>query len=184
MVRLNELLKKSEYRKNPRISTSNFDDNDTKLLNNPKAKKKLNDAFLKVPYDFNIYFYDSIKVFGGMYEINDQRLYDRALYNFKQSDFDNNAINVVFVGNDASDKHPITPWVIAHRIGHIIFDYGDNTNSYKTFGAGVPLQKQILKNVWSKFVVILNQGYGIPLTKYIHAQKLKLSNDDPNFLQH
>lgn len=121
-----------------------FPDADRKLLTNPAHIQKIRKKFEKTPYLFNLYFVN--KPSENLYVNKDGKFTDTF-----QTDLENyngfsnikdevkeltgldvvpdpSAITVVFVSNANSiNSVNMTPWMVAHRIGHAMSDafYGD-----------------------------------------------------------
>ena len=102
------------------IEKSSFSSQDQSLIKSERHKEKIIDAFSKVPYKFKIRFegsddfrYDARnvpeilnKISGGAHEESTKRY-----------------ITVILRGNvDSQNRIPITPWILAHKIGHAIAD--------------------------------------------------------------
>lgn len=96
---------------------------DKKLVMHPTAQLKTAKFFEKTPYDFRLFF-SNIPGTGKSAELgaasHDQVrnvLGDAAEQVIAGSE---DAITVVFLGNYGAQKVMITPWIMAHRIGHAI----------------------------------------------------------------
>jgi hypothetical protein len=105
-----------------------FPERDRKLLKHPVHNAKLVKFFSKTPYDFNIIMYNgkqNITVGGeATGEVTDRNKFIELGFDSSIADkvFNNgNAITVVLTKNDSND--PMTPWIIAHRIGHAYDDH-------------------------------------------------------------
>lgn len=96
---------------------------DKKLVTHPTNQLKAAKFFEQTPYDFRLFFSNipgtgKYAEFGKMDPAQLQQvLGDQAQQVIQGSE---NAINVVFVGNSGTGKVMITPWIMAHRIGHAI----------------------------------------------------------------
>lgn len=106
-----------------------FDPTSRRILAHPEVKRLFADKFDNTEYDFDLRFVKSAEasqyVEYGMMSLDDVRK------NLNLPDYEptEDAINVIFTNNVASEKKPLTPWIVAHRIGHVSFasrskDYG------------------------------------------------------------
>ena len=96
---------------------------DKKLVPHPVNQLKTAKFFEQTPYDFRLFF-SNISGTGKYSE------YGKMAPNIVQEVFGENAkqilegsedaITVVFVGNKGDSKVMLTPWMMAHRIGHAI----------------------------------------------------------------
>ncbi len=118
-----------------------FNDSDKKLLNNPKTKTKMIKAFEKTPFDIEVTFIDNQNIKTSDLEKNDdfKNILNRnlgihsdeiTLFGHKFTPKDN-TITVVMTGNVsvASNKIPMTPWTLAHKIGHSFEDSFQNIDT-------------------------------------------------------
>jgi hypothetical protein len=122
-----------------------MEDSDRKAINNPKWRAKLMTQFSKTAEPLNLYImnvvdrtmdhshnYDttdgpqsikktinvsafSISEFAGFYKAHDFE----ANFGFLPPEYQT-AVNVMLMQNDGSDKLPLTPWMVGHRIVHAI----------------------------------------------------------------
>lgn len=93
------------------------------ILTSPAGLKKLEDTFNKIGnWDFNLYFLKDKNAWKYSEEgiVTPDQL--RARLGIEAGkDFplpEGNQITVIFTNNSAAEKVPLTPWTIAHRIGH------------------------------------------------------------------
>ena len=96
---------------------------DKRLVTHPTNQMKTQKFFEQTPYDFRLFF-SNIPGTGKYSEtgpVTPQQLQqmfgDQAQPIIEGSD---DAITVVFVGNSGDSKVMMTPWIMAHRIGHAI----------------------------------------------------------------
>lgn len=110
------------------------------ILNSDVGVRKIQDTFNKVNLaDFALYF---VKQQGGrnhaeVGRVSPEELQQRlGLVYGKDIPENDDAVTVVFTNNSAADRTPLTPWTIAHRIGHA-FDATDrrtgNGSDYRDF---------------------------------------------------
>ncbi len=104
-----------------------WSDSDKHAITHEPTIEKIKQRFLKVPYDFNFYFwqstdpdYDPISNIGV---VNDQwvvsHMGENVLKNLKTVQSPN-SITIVFTGN-MSDEYKInmhSPWIVGHRVAH------------------------------------------------------------------
>lgn len=113
---------------------------DKKLVPHPVNKLKTATFFEQTPYDFRIFFshLSGTKNFAQEFGAADQ---EKVEYTFAKYpgvaeqilQGHENAITIVFMGNSGDDKVMLTPWVMAHRLGHAIqatVSKGDRPRSY------------------------------------------------------
>jgi hypothetical protein len=99
---------------------------DKKLVPHPTNQLKAGQFFEKTPYDFRLFFSN----IPGTGKYSETGVVDAAtIQTMFKSDPDaantilqgsEDAITVVFVGNAGDRKVMMTPWIMAHRIGHAI----------------------------------------------------------------
>lgn len=93
---------------------------DRAILSSPAGVQKIKRLFEKTDAVFNLYFLNSPKAGSEFQE------YGIVTPEFVKEKFDvelpqdNEAISIVFIGNSAAERHMMTGWVIAHRIGHAL----------------------------------------------------------------
>ena len=104
-------------------SNSFSDKRDRELITNPTNIKKLKNFFSNVDEEFNFWFINKkgARKFAETGEVKPEFI--KKEFNINVEDlpnFDEDDINVFFVGNTAAEKVPMTSWTIAHRLGHAI----------------------------------------------------------------
>lgn len=126
-----------------------FRPDDLRAIRNPKWLNNVYSAFAKTPYEFNLYVYNAedgrcafhqpdgswsylnvrdlkdVRKWSGVYSIQQMReMLGVTPPNYEQR------LNVLLVENEGSGRVPLTPWIIAHRIGHAMLyaggDYAAN----------------------------------------------------------
>jgi hypothetical protein len=100
-----------------------FRDTDKKLVTHPVNQLKAAKFFEKTPYDFRLFFSNipgtgKYAEYGPMRHELVKEIFGTNADQILQGSED--AITVVFVGNRAGEKVMITPWIMAHRIGHAV----------------------------------------------------------------
>lgn len=93
------------------------------ILTSPAGLQKLEDTFNKVGnWDFNLYFVKNKNAWKTSERgIVNPDYIQKALGLEVGKDFpapEKNQITIIFTNNSAAEKVPLTPWTIAHRIGH------------------------------------------------------------------
>ena len=93
------------------------------ILSSPEGLKKLENTFNKIGgWDFNLYFVKLPNAWKqsemGLVDINNlpELIKVEAGKDFPMPT--DNEITIIFTNNAAAEKVPLTPWTIAHRIGH------------------------------------------------------------------
>ena len=98
---------------------------DKKLIPHPTNKLKTAKFFEQTPYDFRLFFSN----ISGTGKYSEYGAMDPDVVKIVFGDSDageqivqghENAITIVFVGNKGDSKVMLTPWMMAHRIGHAI----------------------------------------------------------------
>jgi len=109
-------------------SNSFNDKRDRALLQSPKAVEKIKKSFSDVEVDINMYFVNSPGA-GGNAEGGRIKSLDELDDKFKpeivkelkeklKTALDDDALNIIYVGNRGFKKIFMTGWIMAHRIGH------------------------------------------------------------------
>lgn len=97
---------------------------DRRLVPHPVSQLKTQKFFEKTPYDFRLFF-SNIPGTGKYSEMGAasaeqlQQMFGTEISQQLLND-SQNAITVVFVGNSGAAKVIMTPWIMAHRIGHAV----------------------------------------------------------------
>lgn len=96
---------------------------DKKLIPHPTNKLKTAKFFEQTPYDFRLFFSNipgtgRYSEYGPMEPRVIQEIFKDAAEQILAGS--ENAITVVFVGNKGDSKVMLTPWMMAHRIGHAV----------------------------------------------------------------
>jgi GNAT superfamily N-acetyltransferase len=101
-----------------------FSQVDRRLVTHPTNRLKTMKFFANTPYDIRLFFSNlprmkNVQEFGAMTAKEVQQVFpaEQAQQIIQGHD---NAITVVFIGNYGDAKVIMTPWIIAHRIGHAI----------------------------------------------------------------
>lgn len=107
-------------------SNSFADKMDRKAIQSPKLQAKVYEKFGNTDYHLNFFFVN----LPGMRKWSEHGIMDGAdvAENFplvaerihKNNIDTNEAINIIFVSNTGFQKVKMTPWIMAHRIGHVM----------------------------------------------------------------
>lgn len=140
------------------------DKRDRKMLANSRLEDIARKKFGKTPYILNLYFVNrqGLRKFTetGSKDLNwvKENIGEDVAEKIKPHYQEEDNINVVFVSNVADDKHPMTPWIMAHRISHAI--YADRNN---------PAVAQLDEALVQFFVQFLeNYGISLPYKKRMY----------------
>lgn len=100
-----------------------FRGTDKKLVPHPVNQLKAIKFFEKTPYDFRLFFSNisgtgRYSEYGPMNPEMVQEIFGKYAQQILQDTED--TITVVFVGNKGDSKVMLTPWMMAHRIGHAV----------------------------------------------------------------
>ena len=108
---------------NDKKNRHGYDKASVGILSSPSGLKKLENTFNKIGgWDFNLYFVKLPNAWRqseiGIVDVNrlPQLINVEAGVDFPMPK--ENEITVIFTNNAAAEKVPLTPWTIAHRIGH------------------------------------------------------------------
>lgn len=112
-----------------------FRPDDVKKFNNPKWNERVLSIFKNSPYDINLH------ILNGKEDKSIDFKTDHFISNLKRKDVKGvhvaawvdkiigyrpkdyeNALNVLMIFNEGDDRVGLTPWIVAHRIGHIFLD--------------------------------------------------------------
>lgn len=96
---------------------------DKKLVPHPTNQLKTAKFFEKTPYDFRLFFSNipgtgKYSEYGPMKPETVQEIFKQYASSIIENSED--AITIVFVGNKGDSKVMLTPWMMAHRIGHAV----------------------------------------------------------------
>lgn len=147
--------------------TGPFTGSDKRLVATPGSELKTQQFFEKTPYDFRLFFSNIPGT--GKYSEYGTMSHDQIKEVFKDHaneiiNGSENAITVVFVGNKGDAKVVMTPWIMAHRLGHAI-----NRDSYRQ--GGTSAWDEAEKHFFAAINNILKDYYGKNVsTKYINFE--------------
>lgn len=127
------------------------------ILNSDRGVEKLKNVFAKVDPNFNLYF---VKKPGASQhaeigEVSPDRLKSylglEIGKDYPQPAED--SITVFFTNNRAAERTPLTPWTIAHRIGHAFFASSRNkryNDNVRYVGELEKILKETFRDVYNK----------------------------------
>lgn len=133
------------------------------ILSSPEGLKKLENTFNKIGgWDFNLYFVKLPNAWKqsemGLVDINNlpELIKVEAGKDFPMPT--DNEITIIFTNNAAAEKVPLTPWTIAHRIGHSFAATfrRTNDNAIKNYDASI---SNILKKLLMCYNINTNLTY-------------------------
>lgn len=110
------------------------DKRDRFLVTNPRSVEYAKKKFENTYYDFDLYFVNTPKGnrFTEIGKVDITWVKDNLgddVFNAVNKNIDNDAIKVVFTNNKGSARVPMTAWIIAHRISHVLLrDSGFNVH--------------------------------------------------------
>lgn len=152
-----------------------FSKHDKKYLENPEATKSFVQTFKN--YKFNMYFAEDnpiLKKYGAFVldhkNVKDLKFQHIDLQNRIIQNASNEVISCLFVGNEADEPMPITPWQQAHRIGHaIVSERGGDYARHEFFIAFQEyLQPLLNKLICAKYHEFTQMGFeGMPLNQFV-----------------
>lgn len=151
------------------------------ILNSPKGWDKIQATFDRINLaDFNLYFVKDVNAWQHREtgKQSNDKVEQKTKFNPEsQEKYDADAITVVFTNNAAAEKVPLTPWTIAHRIGHtFIRSYRQNgrDGEYEFLqGKIVDHIKKVLKDAYGVDERELGGGwsiFGAPIYRSLFEQ--------------
>lgn len=108
-----------------RHATGSFDDRDQRLIRTRSYASRLERAFSRTPYPFEIYTANmevDRKQFTFSYTSKVGQWSKQRVKDLIDPDFHHNpdAITLILTNNYADSAHPLTPWIVAHRFSHAV----------------------------------------------------------------
>lgn len=97
---------------------------DRALVTNPVSVKKVKDFFKNTSADFDFYFVNTTEArkFMELGKVKKDFIFDEMGIKpeqLKDGIINPNSITVFFTNNRGDERAPLTPWIIAHRLGHV-----------------------------------------------------------------
>lgn len=151
---------------------------DRKLVTHPTNQLKTAKFFSKSPYDFRLFFSNvsGTGKYGETGAVSDQQLIsmfgDDQASQILEGSKDENAITVVFVGNSGDRAVMMTPWIMAHRLGHAI-QVGSRVSSGRSNNAWAYAEQHFFRAINE----ILAQYYGIRSASGSDKFQMNLSSE-------
>lgn len=111
------------------------DKRDRVLLTNPRSVERTMKKFANNTIDFNFIFVNNkyARQYTEVGEVThgwvEKNLGEEA-YKMLEKTFSRDAVNVIFTNNKGAERFPMTPWIIAHRLGHVIWRDKNNWHPY------------------------------------------------------
>ena len=159
---------------NATINSGNgaFQKRDLEKIKNPNFGKKLENFFKKTPFNFRLFFVNRAN-FGNYAQIDNDN--SREISGYDLSNFwdmsDNtshllinkiiqdrkNAITIIYSGNAeklngtiADNVHSLSPWIVAHRIGHALDDFESSSGNMNDFVTDLfTLMHNLIENIYN-----------------------------------
>ena len=143
----------------------NFDKNssirdprDRSIISNPKSIERVKSKFDNTSYNFNLYFVNMPKAtrHKEVGEVDEEWVIE----NLGQDVMDKvgkgpSGINIIFTNNSGAERVPMTPWIMAHRIGHALVrekgmnQFGNHSNPMAyAFSDFIRHTSYVLENVY------------------------------------
>ena len=149
---------------------------DKKLVPHPATKLKAIKFFENTPYDFR-FFFSNISGTGKHSEtgpMSPEQI--KTIFGSNADQIINgheNAITVVFVGNSGDAKKMMTPWIMAHRLGHAI-----QAGNRKNYAAADPYHPWTLgeAHFFENVNLILEEYYN--KVQSASSRRLRLKSSD------
>jgi hypothetical protein len=150
---------------------------DRKMLSNPTHVERLRQKFGNTHYDFQIFV---VNVPGAAQHLEtgqvDMAWIHKAMPKVAEEieqltaagrGIKEDSINFIFTNNSASEKIPLTPWIMAHRMGHALPRKNGMTG--RDHGAGyafIEAEKYLVDGT----NLIFEEDYGIPPTSLMNTR--------------
>lgn len=143
-------------------SVSSFHPDDRKLLNSPKALRKISDRWGKSRHDVDLYLLNVGHDPEKSLDIAlDQNYPDDPEWNaiLAQLDshgltFDPKAISVILTNNSGGARLPLTSWIIAHRLYHTF--QSDSRSQYHQANSGSSSLTILTSKISTQLLAVLN----------------------------
>lgn len=153
------------------------------LINDPKFNSKLRRAFSKSKIDLNLYFLNKKELTiddddKGFVDLTESGMLTKDHDFWKLSGLDYNdyvkedEITIIFNGNYGTELVELTPWMIAHRIGHAI----QVSSRGQQFSSMTSAFEQI-ENVLGVMINDLGEHYGLSSTNNRNSWWRKFENE-------
>ena len=129
--------------------TNNYSSKDMKLVSGKSGIERIKNRWLKTKNTWDLYFVRSniASKFSELGEVDSNWIKTNLQEDIQANP---NAISIIYTGNVAGDRIPMTPWILAHRAAHTLFEGGEG--SMQSFAL-------LLSDVLKKSTIA---AYGIP----------------------
>jgi len=151
ITHIGDFKKNSSFRRNA----------DRQLVSNPKLVQKLRNKFENTHHEFDFYFINSPE--GNKHtEVGKvdmewlQKNMPKAAKYIKEPDPDGETIVVIFTNNKGAQGIPATPWILGHRIGHVLSRYSMN---FRNTGRQYHAYTEFVNHLWSSTAEFLEYFY-------------------------
>lgn len=166
---------------------------DRRLLTHPKTVERVKNFFRNSPYDIRILLVNSkessryVEVGIVSMEWLEYNMY-HTFQEIKDLSYPNNpfgeeSINIIYTNNSGSEWRPMSPWIMAHRMGHAIFnDFNRGNTPVGTSDILPSLEKEILgyiKDILANYRAIIQRNSGpgdISYSRFYNIRNQKLFN--------
>lgn len=154
-------------------SSSFTDKRDKTLLTNPKAVQKMKDMFANTEHDFYFYMVNS-KEARNHTEVGlvDREWLEKNMKSIEPHIPDNeDGITVIFTNNKGAQKVAMSPWIMAHRIGHALNRGKEDYSQYAEAEKSIKrITDQVLKDYYSFNPDMSNSQYYSLLKKKFYEE--------------
>jgi hypothetical protein len=143
-------------------SSSFRDKRDRTMIKNPRFKEIMTKKFKNTNYDINMYFVNSpaankhTEVGGVSLEWVRENLGDEVADKVEPNYQEDSQVNIIFTNNKGSERLNMTPWIIAHRMGHAF-----GANNGRGMGSQYRSYDEIVEAISREFKMIFHDVYGI-----------------------
>lgn len=98
---------------------------DRALVTHPVAVQKIKDFFKNTKENFDLYFVNTkyARRYVELGEVKESFIFDDLKITpdqLKNGEINHDNITVFFTNNKGDERAPFTPWIMAHRLGHVI----------------------------------------------------------------
>lgn len=144
-------------------SSSFRDPKDRAILSNPAYIQKVVDNWSKVKQPFNIYFVNNAEAnrHTEVGIVNREWLEKNMPKTYPELNIRDDAVNLIFTNNKGSARIQMTPWIMAHRLGHALYRkpfYGSGPIPVSLFHDATDMMERLAIN-------LLDEAYGIKLPR-------------------
>ncbi len=106
-----------------RSTNNNYSSKDMKLVSGKSGIERIKNRWLKTKNTWDLYFVRSniASKFSEIGEVDSNWIKTNLQEDIQANP---NAISIIYTGNAAGDRTPMTPWILAHRAAHTLFEGG------------------------------------------------------------